>query len=109
MNGSIEDKDSYDFVAEAVRKYWEDTYPQDVVAFFYQKYEYEQEWDWHEELVECESSSGYQTVYFLNDFCEGQTCVKDITVVPLSEVTSYYARNELWKTEENNRDKQGSD
>lgn len=100
-----EQKDSYDFVAEAVRKYWEDTYPQDVVAFFYQKYEYEQEWDWHEELVECESSSDYQTVYFLNDFCEGQTRVKDITVVPLSEVTSYYARNELWKTEENYENK----
>ena len=99
-----ERKDSYDFVAEAVRKYWEDTYPQDVVVFFYQKYEYEQEWDWHEELVECEGSSDYQTVYFLNDFCEGQTCVKDITVAPLSEVTSYYARNELWKTGENHDD-----
>ena len=105
MNSSIEEKDSYDFVAKAVRKYWEDTYPQDVVAFFYQKYEYEQEWYWHEELVEYESSSDYQTVYFLNDFCEGQTCVKDITVVPLSEVTSYYARNELRKTEENHDDR----
>lgn len=100
-----EQKDSYDFVEEAVRKYWENTYPQDVVVFFYQKYECEQEWDWHEELVECESSSDYQTVCFLHDFCEGQTCVKDITIVPLSEVTSYYARNELWKTEENNHDR----
>lgn len=30
--GMSEQKDSYDFVADAVRKYWEDTYPQDVVA-----------------------------------------------------------------------------
>ena len=100
-----EQKDSYDFVAEAVRKYWEETYPQDVVAFFYQKYEYEQEWDWHEELVECESSYDCQTVTFLYDFCEGQTCVKDITVVPLREITSYYTRNELWKTEKNHDNK----
>lgn len=105
MNGSIKEKDSYDFVAEAVRKYWEDTYPQDVVAFFFQKYDFENEWDWYEELVMCVSSSDSETVEFLRDFCEGQTCVKDITVVPLSEVTSYYARNELWKTEENNLDR----
>lgn len=57
-----EQKDSYDFVAEAVRKYWEDTYPQDVVAFFYQKYDFENEWDWQEELVMCESSSDIETV-----------------------------------------------
>lgn len=99
-----EQKDSYDFVEEAVRKYWEDTYPQDVIVFFYQKYDYENEWDWHEELVMCGGSSDWETVEFLRDFCEGQTCVKNIAVVPLSEVTSYYARNELWKTEENDHD-----
>ena len=38
------------------------------------------------------------------DFCEGQTCVKDITIVPLHEVTSFYAENKLKGEKEETND-----
>lgn len=86
---------SYDIIANAVREYWERNYPTDVVAFFYQKYEFERddEWEWCEELVFPQGSDNWETVIFQNDFCEGQTCVKDITIVELDKITSYYAEN----------------
>lgn len=40
--------DSYDIVAEAVRKFWRENRPQPVIAFFYQKYDYDNEWEWRE-------------------------------------------------------------
>lgn len=88
---------SYDIIGEAVKKYWNESHPQDVVAFFYQKYDFEDdaEWEWCEELVEAYSSSDYERMMFLYDFCEGQTCVKDIRIVPLEDVTRYYAKNVL--------------
>ena len=94
-------KYSQEIVAEAVTAFWQETYPQDVIAFFYQKYEWEDKWWWQEELVESEYGHNYETMTFLNDFCEGQTCVKDITIVPLREVTRYYAeQNHLIETDE---------
>ena len=92
--GMIE-KNSYDYIADAVRTYWKNTFPQDVVAFFRQKYSYDDEWECLEEVIFCKSDSDYETISFLNDFCEGQTCVKDITVVPLLEIIEYYARTKL--------------
>lgn len=77
---------SYAIVEKAVLEYWDKTYPQEVIAFFYQKYAHDDKWEWCEELVECDDS----TVVFLNDFCEGQTCVKDMTIVPLDEIISFY-------------------
>ena len=90
-------KDSYDYISDAVRAYWEKHYTQDVVAFFWQKYSYESddEWEWYEEVCFCKSPDDYDTVEFLSDFCEGQTCVKNITIVPLSEVIGYYANAKL--------------
>lgn len=86
---------SYDIIANAVREYWKRNYPTDVVAFFYQKYEFERddEWEWCEELIFPQGSDNWETVIFQNDFCEGQTCVKDITIVELEKITSYYAEN----------------
>ena len=84
---------SYDIIGEAVKKYWNESHPQDVVVFFYQKYDFEDEWEWCEELVETYSSTDYEKMMFLYDFCEGQTCVKDIRIVPLDDVTRYYAKN----------------
>lgn len=84
---------SYDIIGEAVKKYWNESHPQDVVVFFYQKYDFEDEWEWCEELVEAYSSTDYEKMMFLYDFCEGQTCVKDIRIVPLDDVTRYYAKN----------------
>lgn len=85
--------DSYDIVGEAVHKFWEEEYPCDVVAFFYQKYDFEPDtrWQWCEEVITCTSSDiEYAVIEFLDDFCEGQTCVKDIRIVPLHEVISFY-------------------
>lgn len=88
-------KDSYDIIEAAVKEYWKKHLPIDVVVFFYQKYEHDNNWEWCEELVESHSDSDYENMTFLNDFCEGQTCVKDITIVPLWEVTKYYTDNKL--------------
>lgn len=88
---------SYEIIAEAVRAFWKKNFPQDVIAFFYQKYDFETNWEWCEELIEAEGDSDYSNMTFLYDFCEGQTCVKDVTIVPLREVTAYYATNKkLW-------------
>ena len=84
---------SYDIVAQAVREFWNTSIPQLVIAFFYQKYDFDKEWEWCEELIETNGDMDYETVVFENDFCEGQTQVKDITIVPFDEVTSYYAEH----------------
>lgn len=86
---------SYDIVEQAVKQFWKENYPCDVIAFFYQKYEHEEQWDWQEELVECRASNDYENMIFLNDFCEGQQCVKDLTIVPLIDVTNFYAKEKL--------------
>lgn len=84
--------DSYTIIAQAVREFWINSIPQPVIAFFYQKYERQKEWEWHEELITCNGSDDYETVIFECDFCEGQTQVKNIKIVPLNEITSYYAK-----------------
>lgn len=84
---------SYSIVGDAVREYWKGYgIPCTVVAFFYQKYDFEDdnEWEWCEELVECNASNDYETVIFQNDFCEGQTCVKDLNIVSFDEVVQFY-------------------
>ena len=88
---------SYEIVAEAVRKFWKENYPQNVIAFFYQKYDYEDSWEWCEELVECAGYDDYEHMEFFYDFCEGQTCVKDLIIVPLSDVTGLYTNNKILK------------
>ena len=83
---------SYEIIENAVKEYWQEHYPCDVIAFFHQKYDYQDDskWEWCEELVECHGSGDYEGMTFLDDFCEGQTCVKNITIVPLSDVTGFY-------------------
>lgn len=88
----MSEKYSDDQIADAVRAYWEKTLPQDVVVFFDQKYSLEATWTSLAEVVFCESDSDYETVSFLNDFCEGQTCVRNTIIVPLREVLEYYAK-----------------
>lgn len=85
--------DSYDIVAEMVRCFWKKTYPQTVVAFFRQKYDFESEWEYHEELIYPHGSDDYETVIFHSDFCEGQTDVKDVKIVPLEEILDFYSEN----------------
>lgn len=87
---------SYDIIANAVRKYWEETgYPHDVVVFFRQKHAHDNQWFFHEELAYCSSSYDDETVTFHNDFCEGETDVKDIQIVSLDEVLNFYADNKI--------------
>ena len=86
---------SQEIVADAVVAFWSETYQQDVIAFFSQKYDFDTEWTQHAELVEWDGHWGSYDMVFHNDFCEGQTCVKDITIVPLHEVTAYYAEHQL--------------
>ena len=87
---------SYDIVGNAVREYWKKyCLPCDVVCFFYQKYEWENNWEWCEELVECDSDSDFESITFHSDFCEGQTMVKDLKIVPLWEVTELYTKTKL--------------
>lgn len=83
-------KNSYDVIANKIREYWKNNFPQDVIVFFEQKYSYDTTWEVHQELVECESDTDYESVTFLNDFCEGQTQIRNIKIVPLSIVTQYY-------------------
>lgn len=88
---------SYEIIEEAVRKFWKENYPQNVIAFFYQKYDYEDSWEWCEELVECCGYNDYEHMEFFYDFCEGQTCVKDLIIVPLSDVAGLYTNNKILK------------
>ena len=84
---------TYDIIAEAVRDFWKQSIPQPVVVYFCQKYDYEDCWEACAEIINCVASDDYETVEFCNDFCEGQQCVKDIMVVPLTEVINYYKIN----------------
>lgn len=92
---------SYDIIAEKVREYWKATYPQDVIAFFYQKYDFESEmeWEWCRELVSPHGSDDYERVIFENDFCEGQTDVKDVHIVSLDEIIDFYTDNKNKQTD----------
>ena len=87
---------SEDIIADAVRKFWrEKHFSEDVIVFFNQKYDGEEEWDWCEELIESNAFMDFEDLTFHSDFCEGQTMVKNITVVPLEEVTRFYAHHKL--------------
>lgn len=99
--------DSYDIVAEAVRKFWRENCPQPVIAFFYQKYDYDNKWEWREEIIECESSYNYDMVIFQMDFCEGQEDVKDLTIVSLDEVIDFYVKNKIRQDGKVNAQKTG--
>lgn len=90
---------SYDIIAEEVRKFWKKTYPQDVIAFFYQKYDYENKWEQCNELISPEGYNNYYDVEFETDFCEGQTDVKDIYIVSLDEILEFYRKHIIDKNE----------
>lgn len=89
-------KDTYDYVAEAVRDYWSKTHPQDMVAFFEQKYDdpYDKEWIKEEEIVMwCGDLT--DRLEFLNDFNEGQTMIRNLEVVPLDDVLQFYRQHKI--------------
>lgn len=96
-------KDSYDYISEAVTKFWKDSYPQPVIAFFYQKYDYESDdkWEWMSEFVDDFDGRDCENMEFLTDFCEGQTCVKDIQIIPLQAIIEDYEEHHLDRTHTN--------
>lgn len=83
-----------DIIADAVRKYWaeESQCPEPVVVYFYQKYDFDGDDKWmsHAEYVSPFSSDDFNTVIFEDDFCEGQSDVKDIHIVSAEEVIDCY-------------------
>ena len=73
-------------IADAVRKYWKFTgISQDVVAFFDQQYDFDNasSWEYCEELIESNGEDDFETVIFHSDFCEGQTKIRNLKIVPL--------------------------
>ena len=86
---------SEQIIAKCVREFWKDKYPQDVVIFFEQKYDFENEWNNYICIAFCESDTDYDNITFLYDFCEGQTDVKNIYITPLTDVLSYFYQNKI--------------
>lgn len=88
-------KTSYNIIEDEVIKLWTKSgYSYDVVAFFYQKYEWEKEWNFCSEIIISDSSCTCEMT-FLKDFCEGETCVKDLKIVPLRDILEYYAERQV--------------
>lgn len=94
--------DNYTIIADMVRSFWKATYPQTVIVFFFQKFDFESEWEYCEELVYPHGSDDYDSVVFHNDFCEGQTEVKDIRIVSLDEIIQFYRDNSYKQSANNN-------
>lgn len=90
-NREFTERTSDDYVGEAVRNFWKsNNYAFPVVAFFYQKYKFETQWERCTELINCDSDTDLKTVIFENDFCEGQQDIKNIHIVSLEEVFEFY-------------------
>lgn len=57
----------------------------DYIVHFYQKYKWEDKW-WEETVICSCCDFPIGNVIFSIDFCEGQTEVKDITILALYEI-----------------------
>ena len=84
---------SYDYVSNAVKEYWEKTFPQDVVVFFEQRYTWDNVWSEQNEVVEFTGDYDENSMEFRNDFCEGQDKVRNIHVVSLDVVLDHFRKN----------------
>ena len=92
--------DAYDIVGDAVRNFWHQIgHPCDCIAFFDMRYDWDNRWDRCRELITCNGSTDFDTVIFECDFCEGQTVVDNLCIVPLDEVTDYYWQNRIMEDE----------
>ena len=91
-------KYSDDIVAEAVEAYykeheylWAFSNTKYLVATFYQKYANEN--TWHSEVDLVVYNCATDIVIFDNDFCEGQTDVKNVKIHDLDDVLEYFKNN----------------
>ena len=81
---------SYEIIANEVMEYVEYQTKHDrvidafYIVHFYQKYDWSDKWEECTEIVELVGPPG--DVNFMMDFCEGQTDVKDVTVISLLEI-----------------------
>lgn len=95
MNKKTTRKDSYEIVADEIRKFWRKTYPQTVIAFFDQKYDYESKWEQLNELAFQMDDGDYKNVEYQYDFCEGQTDVRNVHIASLEEVMEFYRKHNI--------------
>lgn len=84
---------SDDIIGNAVRQFWQYVGECECVAFFEQKYDHSENW----EKIKCVVSP-YETtdglyVLFDYDFCEGQTDVRSIVIVALTDILDFYEAN----------------
>ena len=92
---------SDDIIASKVADFWKEIgYAMDVIVFFLQKYECDKDWEEHEELVMPKGFADFENMTFLNDFCEGQTMVKNIKIVPLDDVVEFYREKHIRRDKE---------
>lgn len=91
--GGVFMRTNYDIVGDKIRDFWRKNHPQDVIAFFSQKYKHEEMWEFCAEFATSRSSNDYETVIFEDDFWEGQEEIKDIEIVPLEEIIEFYLDN----------------
>lgn len=81
---------SEDIIAKAVKQFWEDgDIAYDCVVFFEQKYHHEKVW----EKIDCIVYACDNGMVFDYDFCEGQTDVRSIKIVKLSDVIDFFVMN----------------
>lgn len=91
----MDDMNVYDFLGDLVSDFWQKNgVAEPVICFFYMGYKYD-DMDLYMELATPEAWDDYQKVIFENDFCEGQTCMQLISIVPLDRVCRYYRDNVL--------------
>lgn len=88
---------SSEIIADKIRKFWEEHGDEEVVVFFWQKYEWEKDWQFVVITAECYKRDNIYIVSFNTDFCEGQTCVKDIKIGLLYDVLNDYYKQILKK------------
>lgn len=88
---------TYEIIANEVRKYWEQTYAQDVLIFFDQKYKWERDWDHIAVYASPYSSDDENTVCFQWDFCEGQTEARSIEIISFEEAAEIVEGYMKWR------------
>lgn len=81
---------SEDIIAKAVKQFWEDgVVEDDCVVFFEQKYHHEKVW----EKITCVVYSCDSRMVFEYDFCEGQSDVRSVKIIKLSDVIDFFEEN----------------
>lgn len=68
-------------ISDAIEDYWTMCGLCDLIVLFEQKYEHESDWEECAEFASPYSSDCCKPI-FRNDFCEGQTCVRKIQIIP---------------------------